>query len=545
MAEAYLVKTSIGNRSKRQVWHDHEPLTLDSKGLWLLEKTEAGYQARELNDPKRRNETKRIILIPDTTAEFEIELTHRGLATPVSVSIAPLTPIRPAYLPQVAEVIPGGAQRPSVLFIFYGVKHFLVRYKRTGGGYRAVVDRKRVFDCVRTETGFDVTAYKDDLYLKHEGNLRNLQNSIVESISEEEFTQGTLVWGIHWWRINRIPIPPALPPKEEDEEIAQDKKLYRRIRMVITASFAILCLVVWFAPRPKPVPKKVFVELKAPKVIPKVPEPEPPAPPPPPKVVEVTPPKPKPKPVPEKVAVAPPQPAPKSVPMKKPPPVAPPVVSAPPKVDQSKQLADSLKFLSPSQNRSAANMPLPKNPAKYDSVTGLVSQKQPNALNKLAAAGLDTSAINTKGARDINGNVNLTGSYGKGKSLNKVQGRVALNERGGDLSGSLNAKGLSMSGSGQIAEALLEKVLAAHLQQFQYCYEKALLTDSSLSGSLVMQWTVMQDGSANEIRVVRSQLNNAGLHDCISRELSKIKFPVPSGGTVSIKYPLSFSSASL
>lgn len=540
MPEAYLVKTSIGKRSKRQIWHDDEPLTLDSNGYWLLEKTDTGFQARELPDPKKRDQTKKVIPLPDSTTEFEIELTHRGRHTAVSVSMAPLRPIRPAYLPPKADVVPGASQRPSVLFIFYGVKHFLVRYQRTGGGYRAVIDRKRIFDCVRTEEGFEITAYKDELFLKYNGQIRPLQNAVVELITEEEFTLGTLIWGIHWWRINRIPIPPALPPKEEDEEAAQDKKLYRRVKTVIASAFTVLCLLVLFTPKPKVVEKKipVPVALKAPKIIPKLPEPEPP---PPPKVVEVVPPKP-----PPKLAAAPPQPAPKSVPAKRPPPAPAPVAAAPPKVDARAQLADSLKFLSPSVNRTAVSVPNAKT-TKYDQVAALINQsKQPNALNKLAAAGLDTgSAINTRGARDINGNVNVSGSYGKGKALNKVQGRVALNEKGGDLSGSLNAKGLSMSGTGQIAESLLEKVLSEHLQQFQYCYEKALLTDSSLAGSLVMQWTVLNDGSAGEIRVVRSQLNNAGLHDCISRELSKIKFPIPAGGTVTVKYPLAFSSASL
>lgn len=102
-----------------------------------------------------------------------------------------------------------------------------------------------------------------------------------------------------------------------------------------------------------------------------------------------------------------------------------------------------------------------------------------------------------------------------------------------------------MNGPGQIPESAIEKIMAKYVSKFQYCYEKALLADGSLAGNILMQWTIGPDGTSSDVKVVRSQLNNSGLHSCIIKELSRIRFPSPSGGAVTIKYPLAFSSATL
>ena len=102
-----------------------------------------------------------------------------------------------------------------------------------------------------------------------------------------------------------------------------------------------------------------------------------------------------------------------------------------------------------------------------------------------------------------------------------------------------------MSGDGQVEESEIEKALAKRLQQFQYCYEKALLSNSSLAGTVTAQWTIGTGGSASDVKIVRSQLRNEGLHQCIAKEIRNVKFPAPSGGAVTLTYPFAFSSTTM
>jgi len=564
MKEDFYVTTSVNGQTLRTVWDTAEPLAVGMKGHWSLERTEHGFIAREMTGRRKRTPTGNTILIPFETVtegrETELPFAIGDEARALTLRIHPLRPIKPAYLPTSEPLIGTGPdKRPSVLFIFYGVKKLLVRYARTGGDYKAIISRKRIFDCVRKDDAYEVTAYKEGLTLEHNGHKRLLVANLPERVTEEEMIQGTIEWGIHWWRMNRIPIPPALPPKEEDEE-TPDRVFYKKVSLSVSVGFALLLTMVMLTPKPKEHAKvtkpPVEITLKQPKIVQKKPEPvviaepkpapEPPKPtpkkpePPPKKVAEQPPPKPQP---PQKVAQPKPQP---------PTPAAPPAPSPEQvKAKQQAQLAASLSFLSPSQNRPAANVPnnLQKANEKYNNVTAVDTKATSNTLKNMAAQSTaPTGNISTNNARNIASDVNLEG--GRGKSLNKVQGKVSLQalydpNATDEIGSSISKKGISMSGSGQIPESLIEKVLSKHVQKFQYCYEKALLTDASLAGNIIMQWTITASGSPTEVKVVRSAMNNPTFHSCITRELSGIQFPKPSGGSVTVKYPLAFSSATL
>jgi hypothetical protein len=57
-----------------------------------------------------------------------------------------------------------------------------------------------------------------------------------------------------------------------------------------------------------------------------------------------------------------------------------------------------------------------------------------------------------------------------------------------------------------------------------------------------MQWTLNSAGEISGIKVLRSQLDQPSFHQCIASEISKLHFPSPQGGSVTIKYPFSFST---
>ena len=130
-----------------------------------------------------------------------------------------------------------------------------------------------------------------------------------------------------------------------------------------------------------------------------------------------------------------------------------------------------------------------------------------------------------------------------------MQGKVAFNslsERGsGDaLGAAIGGGGMTITGPGKISDADIEKTLSKYLEKFQRCYEKALLSDPSISGEVQMRWTIGTSGHVSEAQVVRSEMNKKPLHDCLTKELGKIVFPAPKGGPATVKKPFRFKSAS-
>lgn len=168
-----------------------------------------------------------------------------------------------------------------------------------------------------------------------------------------------------------------------------------------------------------------------------------------------------------------------------------------------------------------------------------------DVLDKLATSAPGDGNIKTKSGRGTKSDI----TFKDAKGLNDVQGKVSLDhlysENGEPGAGLSGGKSIEMSGPGTISEALIEKALAKFLNRFQYCYEKALLTDASLGGNLVVQWTITTAGRATESKVVKSQLNNADLHKCVLKVLGEVPFPQPKGGAVQVKKTFAFSSASI
>ncbi len=300
-------------------------------------------------------------------------------------------------------------------------------------------------------------------------------------------------------------------------------------------------------PMPKiPTPIKK-VEQKIVKKMPPLPMSAPPAP----KVVKL-PPKPsaaKPAPV---VAMRP-------FPMSAPPAPKPAVVqptAAQLKAQAQAKVAQSLGFLSAATSKASKNpaaFAADVNPnAKYQAMnaaSALNGKANNSTLVAMAGKVSDNgSIINTRSSRSIAADAGISGAHGKG--LNDVQGKVSLAtlydpNAGESMSSSFGGQGLQMSGAGSISESELMKILSKYLSRFQYCYEKALLTNATLSGNLTMQWTIQTSGHTSDVKVIRSQLNNASVHSCMSAELSKIAFPSPKGGSITIKYPFAFTSTAL
>jgi hypothetical protein len=586
MKQDFLLKTQVGDKVRKVVWDASEPIALDKKNLWFLEKTPQGLRVKKA---LKRNTREKPTYIPVAISPVY----KKGVAgTPsriplndkehLEVNVFPLKPIRSAFANPKESPTSSKARQ---LFLFYGTNHFLINYRPATKKYTSKVENKPVFSYKKTREGYEITSYKNDLLYRFSGEKNVFfQPYIPVTFTEDQFWKLRLTWQTHWWKLNPIPLSPPLPDYIFDYDAQQDNQYFKKLLRQGTIGFITLCVLVqsfsfFDKARHQEKPVKPPIELKEPKRVyvkkllkpevkkveaPKVAKPA--APPAAPKQAKpkaakqkvAKPQKPKPQMAPPKKVAPPkvqatPKPVPKAMPTPTPRPQQPKVDVK--KAAEARERADvskTLSFLSSNPKASARTVD------NYQKSSEHYSKDATPKLSKSKLGNLpetsDGSPITTKNARNMKegalADENFS-SHGSGKKFNSVQGKVALNtlygsgEAGSSAGEALGGSTMSISGSGQINEQAILKALSKHLDRLQYCYEKALLSDSTLAGSILMEWTITTSGAATNAKTVRSQMNNTALHNCLAKEIQKIHFPPSKGASVNIQYPFSFSSSTL
>ena len=583
--ENYLVIATVAGKSRKFVWHTDEPIKIDHRFDWKLV-----------------HEHGNISALNSANLSFTIPVSHDGdrrkYALPIrpeqviggrdkiSVRILSLRALRAAYLPLPGQSVAHLQMVRSQLFIFAGQGDYAHSFVNLGTKYTGFINNKPIFTCRNESGGITLYPLIDGLRLNagevsisdpdYESKSRRLAARQKQLFTEHDLIYGNIQFNDYWWRINRLKTPEVLP-KDYDQQDEQERQWFERLRnttfTVLVGFVALLKLVQFSAPKTKVV-ESTQVVLKKPKLIataPPTPKPTPkptPTPTPTPKPKPTPTPKPKkepPKPpakrpVPERKRVTPPPaPAPRapSSPVKNPPPpsktpprpapAVPPVPAPPvanPVQQQAQALSKSLSFLNPTLKKGPSAPVLTgatQTDARYSKSEAAPMSGPPrkdvlaNVANSVASSDITTHSSRQGGP---------VGVGGRGQGVGNVRGRVSLSavHDGGALGSGGN---LSITGQGSISDAAVEKVLQQHVERFQYCYEKALLSDSSLGGTIVMQWEIQPNGAATRAAVAKTQMNSASLQSCLIREIQKLTFPSPKGGAVTIKYPFNFSSGSL
>jgi outer membrane biosynthesis protein TonB len=608
----YLVTTRVGNFSRTKKWNGIDPYVLDHPPGWTLESWEEGFRVVDLSSGNVIARTpsgyKAIFPIPELQQRIEqweplmigetapnektiIELEPANNSSPdraLVVEVRNLTPVSAPYINKHDRLPTYG--KPQQIFIFHGLKYFLLKYRPIGKSFIVRKFRRKIFSYEEVNSKFQIKALRNDIKVKVGSHKIVFRRGDTISLTPEEFFSSVILYGVNWWRFKRIPSPDELPPlvEEETEDERRDQRRFWQATRFVAASLLLLLIssmvVQTFSPKmEKPVEK---VEIKVAKVIPHKEKLLPPPPklepvkpesvkPEPEKIVKVAPPPPPPPPPPkpkqkivlakpkvkakEKLAAAAPPPP---LPVDKKPlkpmvlPAAPkPAERAeppPPEVAAAQNLSKSLSFLSPNKGvTKKSNLPSYTMKGK-ENLSGdpafVLGTTDKSVLDNMATSTITDSKISTRSSRSIGSEMSF-GNGEKGKGLNKVQGKVSNSELfnpGGRAGGSLEGEGgLSVAGPGQLSDAEIEKALAKYLSKFQYCYEKALLSNASLSGNIWLQWTINTSGSVGNAKVVNSELADAELHKCLIGILKGVPFPAPKGGPVVPKKRFNFKSTTI
>ena len=90
---------------------------------------------------------------------------------------------------------------------------------------------------------------------------------------------------------------------------------------------------------------------------------------------------------------------------------------------------------------------------------------------------------------------------------------------------------------------VIRRVIRKHIGDVKRCYEKGLLRDPSLRGRVLVNFTILADGSVGAATVATgATLTDATVQTCITDAVKSWTFPTPRGGGIlKIAYPFVFT----
>ena len=91
-------------------------------------------------------------------------------------------------------------------------------------------------------------------------------------------------------------------------------------------------------------------------------------------------------------------------------------------------------------------------------------------------------------------------------------------------------------------KAIIRRYVKRNIQKIRYCYEKELLNDPKLAGTITAKFTIEADGTVTAASA--SGMGNTTVEDCIAKTMSSILFPRPRDGNgLTVSYPFTFRPA--
>lgn len=92
-----------------------------------------------------------------------------------------------------------------------------------------------------------------------------------------------------------------------------------------------------------------------------------------------------------------------------------------------------------------------------------------------------------------------------------------------------------------IERSQISEVLHARIKKIRRCYNRGLDNDPSLTGKVVVRFTIGANGRVTESGVKSSSFSNDAVPTCIADAITRITFPEPKGGgIVKVFFPYVF-----
>jgi outer membrane biosynthesis protein TonB len=173
---------------------------------------------------------------------------------------------------------------------------------------------------------------------------------------------------------------------------------------------------------------------------------------------------------------------------------------------------------------------------------GDVDRDQDKAFQGVGGVGVASSNDQLRGIKSGgsgSGRVAAVGGLrGGGSIAGGGTGEAAAEKK---VSGSVKSEAPAVDG--ELDPAMVAKEVRTRLGAIKACYERALKRNPTLSGKVVIHWTITQAGTVSGVDVESDTLGDAEVASCIKALVARWRFPAPSGGSVDVSFPFVFQAS--
>jgi hypothetical protein len=92
--------------------------------------------------------------------------------------------------------------------------------------------------------------------------------------------------------------------------------------------------------------------------------------------------------------------------------------------------------------------------------------------------------------------------------------------------------------SGRLPPEVIQRIVREHFELMRDCYLSGLARHPNLTGRVTVRFVISREGLVSLARDEGSDLPDAQVRDCVINAFTKLEFPKPEGGIVTVVYPI-------
>jgi len=173
---------------------------------------------------------------------------------------------------------------------------------------------------------------------------------------------------------------------------------------------------------------------------------------------------------------------------------------------------------------------------------GDVDRDQEKAFQGVGGIGVASANDQLRGIK--------SGGSGSGKvaTVGGLRGGGSISEGGtGNAASEKRVTGIVKTEApavdGELDPGLIAKEVRARQGAIKACYERALKRNPTLTGKIVMHWTITAAGTVSGVDVEQDSLGDSEVGSCIKSLVARWRFPAPAGGSVDVSFPFVFQAS--